>query len=334
MLTTHQLHMTCEAEAAVRFHEAKGVDIRGALFAALRGSDHPRASWQGFCANKAASHCSQCPVNAVCPVMKLVSTLDERGTFGRDAPRPYVINPPLGQRTDYAPGEQFAFDLLLVGEAAQLFPYVVLALDRLAHEGIGAKLEREYDHRWRRGTARMVQIDAVNPLTGETAPVLRPGDRMVQVPSLPVTHDDVLEEVGRLPASGPLTFEFLTPLRLVDRGQLVRAPQFRPLMHRLAERIKSLVENFTEDTVPYEVRDLRDMAEGVTLIEDRTHWVDMSGYSGRLGRSQEIGGLVGRATYRAEDWTPFLPWLVWGTLLHAGKNAVKGDGWYRLTQQA
>jgi hypothetical protein len=23
--------------------------------------------------------------------------------------------------------------------------------------------------------------------------------------------------------------------------------------------------------------------------------------------------------------------LVWGSLIHVGKNAVKGDGWYRVT---
>lgn len=327
MLTTHQLHITCRALTPIHFNEHKGSAIRGALFAAIRGSDHPRAQWSGFCGNKAAAHCSQCPVNTVCPVMRLVETLDDRGTFGRDAPRPYVINPPLDQRTEYRPDEEFGFDLLLAGEAGQLFPYVVLALDRLAHEGIGQRRQGE-NGRWQRGRAQVVRIDAVHPLRGESVAVLREGEKTVRVPSLPVTHEDVLEATRRLPQSGRLSLEFRTPLRLVDRGRLVRTPEFRPLVHRLLERLRSLAENFGGGEAPYDIGALRDLAEGVRMVEDGTRWQDVRGYSGRLGRGQELGGLVGRATYEAADWSPFLPWLVWGTLVHAGKNAVKGDGWY------
>lgn len=329
MLTAHQLHITCRALTPIYFNEHKGSAIRGALFAAIHGTDHPGADWPGFCSNKSAPHCSECPVSDVCPVMRLVSTLDERGTFGRDAPRPYVINPPLSPKNEFQIGEEFAFDLLLVGEAERLAPYVVLGLDRLAHEGIGQRREDASRH-WRRGTARVVRMDSVHPLRGKTASVLREGDKMVQVPSLPVTHDDVAEAATRRPSSGRLTLEFLTPLRLVDRGRLVRTPEFRPLMHRLLERIKSLAENFGEGVAPYDIGDLRDRAEKVRLVRDDTRWLDLRGYSKRLGRGQEIGGLVGRATYEAEDWSPFTPWLIWGTLLHAGKNAVKGDGWYAV----
>ena len=133
----NQLRVHCETQTPIRLNEHKGSAIRGALFYALRGTADPRAAWSGFCANKGAASCFDCPVNAVCPVMRLVSTLDEDGTHGHQAPRPYVINPPLdGDRTCYAPGEHLAFDLLLAGDAADLFPYVVLALDRLSYEGL------------------------------------------------------------------------------------------------------------------------------------------------------------------------------------------------------
>ncbi len=327
----HQLHVCCEVQTPIRLNEHKGSAIRGALFYALRGSPNPRAAWSGFCANKAAPGCFDCLVNAVCPVMRLVSTLDEEGTFGHQAPRPYIINPPLDNgRTTYAPGEHFAFDLLLVGDAADLFPYVVLALDRLAHEGLGARVEGGSGQRPRRGTARVTRIDAVNPLTGESGPVLRPNSRTVQIPEHPVTHAQVLAAAERLPASGDLTLHFITPMRLVDGGQLVKVPYFRPLFQRLIERIKSLAEDFGGGPALFDIRELRDLAEGVALVENHTYWLDLRGFSTRLGRQQVIGGLVGRATYRAADWQPFSPWLVWGTVVHAGKNAVKGDGWFGL----
>jgi hypothetical protein len=303
--------------------------------------------------------------------MRLVSTLDEEGVHGHQAPRPYVINPPLEEQTAYAPGERFVFDLLLAGDAADLFPYVVLALDRLGYEGLGARVDGDRegfgkpsrscrvdgdregfgkpsrscrvdgdregfgkpsrsDRTPRRGTARVTRIDALHPLTGETGPVLRPNSRTVNVPALPITHADVLAVAERLPVSGDITLHFITPMRLVDHEQLVKVPYFRPLLHRLIERVKSLAENFGGGPVPYDIRALRDLADGVALVENHTSWLDLKGYSTRLGREQMIGGLVGRATYRATDWTPFRPWLVWGTILHAGKNAVKGDGWFGI----
>jgi hypothetical protein len=326
----NQLRVHCTAQTAIRLNEHKGSTIRGALYHALRGSADPRAAWSGFCANKAAANCFVCPVNAVCPVMRLVSTLDEEGVHGHQAPRPYIINPPLDDgRCVYGPGDSFIFDLLLAGDARDLLPYVVLALDRLAYEGLGARVESGNGHA-RRGTARVTRIDAVHPLTGECSPVLRPDSRRVHVPSLPVTHSDVVATVARLPARGDLTLHFITPLRIVDREQLLKAPYFRPLFHRLIERIKSLAENFGGGPVPYQIADLRDQAAEVALIENYTSWLDLRGYSTRLGREQMIGGLVGRATYRTTDWQPFLPWLVWGAILHAGKNAVKGDGWYGI----
>ena len=326
----NQLRVRCEVLTPIRLNEHKGSAIRGALYHALRGSPDPRACWSGFCANKGAPGCAACQVSAVCPVMRLVSTLDEQGAYGREVPRPYVIKPPLDDgRTCYAPGESLSFDLLLAGDASQLLPYVVLALDRLAYEGLGAEVERG-DGRWRRGTARVARIDAVHPLTGECSPVLRPNERTVRVPTLPITHGDVLAAAACLPRQGSLTIHFITPMRLVDHKLLVKTPYFRPLLQRLAERIKSLVENFGGTTVPYAIGELRDRAETVDLVENHAGWVDLKGYSTRLRREQVIGGLVGRATFQSGDWTPFLPWLVWGTILHAGKNAVKGDGWLAL----
>lgn len=326
----NQLRVHCTVQTPIRLNEHKGSAIRGALFYALRGTADPHATWSGFCANKATPSCTACPVSAVCPVMRLVSTLDEEGIHGHQAPRPYIINPPLDDgRTAYGPGEHLAFDLLLAGDATDLFPYVVLALDRLAYEGLGMWISNG-NGRPQRGTARVTRIDAVHPLTGECSPVLRPNSRTVQVPALPVTHAHVLAAAGRLPRRGDLRLYFITPMRLVDREQLVKTPYFRPLLHRLVERIKSLADNFGGGPVTFQIRELRDLADEVALVENHTSWLDLRGYSTRLGRQQVIGGLVGWATYRAADWTPFLPWLIWGTLLHAGKNAVKGDGWFGM----
>ena len=103
--TAHTLEIEAEALSPVHLNRQKGSAIRGALFWALRGSNHPRAAWQGFCTNKAAPSCWECPLHAACPVSTLVSTLDATSRWGRDAVRPYVIRPPLdGGKMCYQPG--------------------------------------------------------------------------------------------------------------------------------------------------------------------------------------------------------------------------------------
>jgi hypothetical protein len=42
-----------------------------------------------------------------------------------------------------------------------------------------------------------------------------------------------------------------------------------------------------------------------------------------------MGGLVGSVTLEGE-LEPFLPWLVWGSLTHVGKDAAMGNGQLRL----
>ncbi|MFN3982895.1 MAG: CRISPR system precrRNA processing endoribonuclease RAMP protein Cas6, partial [Caldilinea sp.] len=77
-------------------------------------------------------------------------------------------------------------------------------------------------------------------------------------------------------------------------------------------------------------RDIYPAADAVEVVTDDTHWWDVAGYSGRLGREQRLGGLVGTALYRTDVWAALLPWLVWGEVVQVGKNVVKGCGVYRL----
>jgi hypothetical protein len=70
------------------------------------------------------------------------------------------------------------------------------------------------------------------------------------------------------------------------------------------------------------------LADRVELVDDQTRWQELWSYSSRQGQRTPIGGLVGRAVYRAapEVWQPLLPYLLWGSIIHVGRNAVKGDG--------
>jgi len=51
--------------------------------------------------------------------------------------------------------------------------------------------------------------------------------------------------------------------------------------------------------------------------------------NGRGRCPSKFGGLIGQVTLEG-DLEPLRKLLVWGSLIHVGKNAVKGDGWYTI----
>jgi hypothetical protein len=66
-------------------------------------------------------------------------------------------------------------------------------------------------------------------------------------------------------------------------------------------------------------------AATVRVVERRLAWRELFRASGRHGRLLPMGGLVGEVVLEG-DLAPLLPWLVWGTLVHVGKDAAMGNG--------
>src|SRR5215470_17529145 len=155
-LTTHHLAFTATAVTPLELDDQAGASIRGAVVGGL---------WGKFCANKAAPTCAACPLLRVCPVAALVAPMREEGeTGGAQRPRPYVVRPPAGGARRYAPGDALAFGIGLIGPAAQLFPYVFMAVQEIEQSGLGRRLAANSG---RRGSLRIDTIGAVNVLTGE-----------------------------------------------------------------------------------------------------------------------------------------------------------------------
>lgn len=333
--TAHRLTVVAQARETVELNEHQGSAIRGALFHALLNR---------FCTNRQAKECAVCPLVAACPVAFLVSTIRPDSGRGRDVPRPFTIQPPLPgsghavERPDgrlvfqYWPGETLSFGLTLYAQALQLFPYVVLALTEMEREGLGRRTRQE-DGRWRRGTLHIIRITAENPLSGEQKPVLRSGESTVQVPDLPITHDQVLDWARNHPPGRTVVLTFLTPTRLVEDGRLIKPDRFRfrPFFQRLMERLEALSTQFSDTPLRYGTfREWLAAAEHVRVKENRLSWEEVRSYSTRRRAESPTSGLLGTVTLDADDWSTFWPWLVWGQFVHVGKDAVKGNGLYRI----
>lgn len=329
-LTAYHLRYTIQATEPLELEQHPGSALRGALFQALLNR---------FCANQEAKECASCPLVQTCPVSALVAPLRDEHPRGRDLPRPFVVRPPLiaaaaemeGLRLET--GQQVTFGLTLIGRAGKLFPYVVLAAQGMARNGLGRALR---EHRWRRGRFVVERIEAVHPFTGAQATLFERGRQQVRSPDLAITAADVITRAAKLP-DGALSLRFLTPTRLTADGVLVPRPEPSTLLQRLAERMDALEREYAPGQPPasgaapapgrwYHVAELARLQ----LEACDVRWVDAKSYSNRQGRALPIGGFVGTATYTGEMTPALRELLVWGEVLHVGKNSAKGDGWYQI----
>lgn len=120
---------------------------------------------------------------------------------------------------------------------------------------------------------------------------------------------------------------------MIQAGQTVKAPDFFPLAKQVVLRVWTVGQDVGKGA-PKLYSHRRSLPGGgccrTRAADDTRFWWDVAGYSGRLGREQQLGGLVGTAMYYAAAWKALLPWLVWGEVVQVGKNVVKGCGLYRL----
>ncbi|MEF3274696.1 MAG: CRISPR system precrRNA processing endoribonuclease RAMP protein Cas6 [Chloroflexus sp.] len=320
-LTVHHLIFTATAATPVGLAAQSGSAVRGAISTSL---------WDRFCANKTAPTCVGCALYDQCPVAALVAPMrsdEEKGSDQR--PRPYVVRPPRDGRRRFLPGESFRFGLGLFGQAEELFPYIVMAVPRLEHNGLGLRLA-ELGHR--RGTITIQSIEAYDPLR-ERRQLLYPlPGGSVNEPGLPIDAAAVRAYAAQLPTD-QITLTFHTPVRLVDQQHLVKRITLRPLLQRLMRRLDDLCIAYGDGPLGINFRELLTIAEQVQTTVDQTRWIDVESFSTRQQRSTPLGGLIGSVTFSG-PLAPLRELIVWGSLIHVGRNAVKGDGWYTVERMA
>jgi len=325
-LVAHRLRVECTAETAIVLPLVRGPVLRGALVGALLAD---------FCPVRGGEGCGSPELAAACPVCTLLASGEEGqgaestragrddGRHGVDAPRPFTVEPPLGGNGAVAPGDPLSFGLTLFGDSVGLFPYLLAGIARMGQAGIG-------DRHAAPGRFRPREVWAIDPLQGVQQRLMSDLEETMAMPTLPITHAAVLERAARLPTDA-VALELLTPLRLVTEGRLVHRLTFQALLRRLLRRLDQLSMITTAQGLDIPFSQLIEAAGAVRVVNDETRWLDASSHSSRTGRTTPIGGLVGRVVFSG-DLAPFLPWLVWGEIIHVGKDATKGNGWYRLSR--
>lgn len=309
--TANHFVFLCEAQEHIQFDAQPGTAIRGALYHALINLFSPNAPIPGV------------PLD---PVRALLAAEDEENARGRDVPRAFAVEPPPAH-SHCSTGKRFIFGVSLYGTASALIPYLFRAVPEMGMLGLGRG----------RGRFKLIRVHESNPLNDTNRVVMH--HRHVVEPRLTVTQRRVDEELT-MRRTDEVTLRFLSPMRLIEGGGLVRTPKLGPLMRRLIDRAQALAEFYQAAEQPAASRDvwkaefqqmgaLGDRLDETALLSDSSTWVDIQSYSKARSRSTPIGGFVGLARWRI-DSPEMLSWLMWGQSLHVGKNASKGDGYFRV----
>jgi hypothetical protein len=318
--TAHKM-LSC-ARYRVTFQALEALDLPGYLGSTLRGA-FGHAFRTVACTGARAS---SCPAPAQCPYHLIFETSPPPGSEAlrthEEIPRPFVIAPTDSEgpeidqgRRLFQPGDEVAFELVLVGRAQEFLPYFIVALREVSRIGRG------------RQAVELRRIDALGADSNEARSVYTASENLVQGSAESIT----IEECSGAPPVGPIMIDFLTQTRLKNEGRFVRTPEFQILFRRLLGRLSSLSRFHCAAPLEVDFRELIDSAGSIRLIQDDTRWTRWQRYSSRQDRRMQWEGIRGRATYEGE-FVQFWKFLRFGQLVHVGHGATFGLGKYRIVE--
>lgn len=296
-----RLAFTLRARAAAELPEYKGSTLRGAFGQALR---------RMVCVMGQRQDCAACRLRRECIYTRLFETFIEgeappllRGL--PTSPRPYVFEP-RGDGRRLAAGDPLEFDLVLLGQAADLQAFAILAVERMAEAGLGRAR-----HRF---TLESVTCDEPD---GHRREILGEAGLTPAAPRLPAAE---------LPDASRALLRFLTPTRVKIRDHLVATIGFRELAFAMLRRALELAHfHVPGAAIDWTFRPLLAQAAHVQVKAADLHWRDWQRYSNRQQGTMSLGGFVGSLEL-AGDLAPFAPLLRAAEILHVGKGATFGLG--------
>lgn len=280
-------------------------------------------------------NCKGCPLQITCPYSRIFEApappqnSHALQNFSH-IPNPYIMESPPPSARALKIGDNFVFDMVLIGHAREQLALVIFALQRALDRG----LKRE------RADSDLYQVDYVdaagNAQTVWTSenPYLQPHSNTLN------TMELIAGYAHHTGDSGELCLKIHTPLRLQNQGRPLRVAELTPrtLLSNLARRTSLLMEFHTEQKEQKEqnyfgnsVKNIIQLSKDITDTH-QLRWYDWTRYSSRQHQEMKLGGVLGNWILHGDKNTllQIYPWLWLGQWLHIGKNATMGMGGYVL----
>lgn len=292
----------------------KGALLRGSFGYAFQRATCPQACW-------GKSH--RCPISTLCPYRWVFETPHPPDVAHlhnlRDVPRPFVIEPPLENRTHSTAGSALEFGLVLIGRGTDYLPHFLFAFEHVGKMGLGKQ----------RARARLERVEALTAWQPTGSVVYQDGRVLPAAEHLPLIDAPAL--VARAQnLSADVRLHFPTPLRVKTRGDWMRTVDPAVLTQAICWRLHALSVFHAKEPWDVDHRALVEQARGIGVEQEQVQWVDWGRTSGREGGQHMIlGGLVGQVVLRGVPPDVRMVLLA-GSLVHVGKACVFGHGGIRV----
>ena len=236
------------------------------------------------------------------------------------APHPFILEPPRTGKLDYAPGDTFACNMILIGEAINLLPWMVFTFDQIGKRRVGL--------RGKRGQCQLDKVESLPALGNhQTQTIYTAETEMLSDDGLILGLDDVMD--GAPHVTDAIELEFITHTSIKVNGRWTSNLTFEHFLRNLLRRIRFLSYFHCGEDLEVDAHGLIAAADAVTHASNfRWHRADR--YSYRAEKSVPMGGFTGPIRFSGE-LEPFLPFIFLGEYLHIGHHTAFGHGQYRLT---
>ena len=231
-------------------------------------------------------------------------------------PHPFVIEPPLDKRQFYGIEDKLDFHLILVGRAIDYIPYIIFAFEELGRLGIG-KDKGKYS------------LEKVISINNDREILIYDNDSHIRDDFYVIDSTELFRDAAQLNYQ-QVTFHFLTPTRIKNKGKLTIDIDFVIILRNLLRRLSRLAQVHCDEKWELEWKELIEMAnDRVSTVSSGLKWHDWKRYSQRQGTKMKMGGFLGEITLEGE-FAEFMPFIKLGELLHMGKGTVYGLGKYEI----
>lgn len=345
-LAIARYQIVLRVEEALVLPSFKGATLRGAFGATLKR----------IACHRDAAACPGTAPDCACAYGQLFAPKMPEGCRvtrvnpGDEVARPFVFEPPLDDRREFAPGDELVFHLNLFGHAAQFLPYFLVAFRELPPLGLPSK----------RGRVVMRQVWVVDD-SSKRQQVYSSEDQLVRNVSFPITLPSAHTPTHPSAHTVVLDFQTNTILRYLSNKEGVPRIEFHILMSRLLQRIETLAALYSDDDgqpvaasphrhvaplfLAHTPRDLINLAKQVRIARDETRWNEWKRYAAYQQREVPMSGVVGRIQYAlpplptmsgdgGDGLAPFLPYLWLGQYTHVGRGCVFGLGKFVVLEGA
>jgi len=126
------------------------------------------------------------------------------------APHPFILQPPRTGKLEYAPGDTFTCNLILIGEAINLLPWIVLTFQEMGKRRIGLQ--------GKRGQCQLEKVECLGAHGTHHAQTIYTAEtEMLADDGLILCLDDVMQVAPH--SMNEIELEFLTPTSIKVNGK-------------------------------------------------------------------------------------------------------------------